>query len=63
LHPVFYVVTWIGFSSSVILFNKWLLDTLQFRTSATSLACRNSSASVANIFLLQTTRSSSPPTT
>jgi drug/metabolite transporter (DMT)-like permease len=31
LHPVFYVVTWIGFSSSVILFNKWLLDTLNFR--------------------------------
>lgn len=24
--------TWIGFSSSVILFNKWLLDTLNFRT-------------------------------
>ncbi|KOS22216.1 putative sugar phosphate/phosphate translocator [Escovopsis weberi] len=31
LHPAFYVVTWIGFSSSVILFNKWLLDTLNFR--------------------------------
>ncbi|PNP42844.1 hypothetical protein TGAM01_v201482 [Trichoderma gamsii] len=31
LHPIFYVVTWIGFSSSVILFNKWLLDTLNFR--------------------------------
>ncbi|PNY24643.1 sugar phosphate/phosphate translocator [Tolypocladium capitatum] len=31
LHPVFYVVTWIGFSSSVILFNKWLLDTMNFR--------------------------------
>lgn len=23
---------WIGFSSSVILFNKWVLDTLNFRT-------------------------------
>ncbi|KND94122.1 putative sugar phosphate/phosphate translocator [Tolypocladium ophioglossoides CBS 100239] len=31
LHPIFYVVTWIGFSSSVILFNKWLLDTMNFR--------------------------------
>ncbi|PFH58930.1 hypothetical protein XA68_13038 [Ophiocordyceps unilateralis] len=31
LHPALYVLTWIGFSSSVILFNKWLLDTLNFR--------------------------------
>jgi hypothetical protein len=31
LHPAVYIVTWIGFSSSVILFNKWLLDTLNFR--------------------------------
>jgi len=31
IHPALYVVTWIGFSSSVILFNKWLLDTLNFR--------------------------------
>ncbi|KAK3187597.1 hypothetical protein K4F52_003655 [Lecanicillium sp. MT-2017a] len=29
--PAFYVIAWIGFSSSVILFNKWLLDTLNFR--------------------------------
>jgi hypothetical protein len=32
IHPTFYVIAWIGFSSSVILFNKWLLDTLNFRT-------------------------------
>ncbi|PHH60808.1 hypothetical protein CDD81_1159 [Ophiocordyceps australis] len=31
IHPALYVLTWIGFSSSVILFNKWLLDTLNFR--------------------------------
>ncbi|TPX07875.1 uncharacterized protein E0L32_010450 [Thyridium curvatum] len=31
LHPAFYVATWIGLSSSVILFNKWILDTLNFR--------------------------------
>ncbi|KAL6860397.1 hypothetical protein ACO1O0_004425 [Amphichorda felina] len=31
LHPGFYVVVWICCSSSVILFNKWLLDTLNFR--------------------------------
>ena len=30
LHPAFYVVTWIGMSSSVILFNKWILDTAGF---------------------------------
>ncbi|TWU78802.1 hypothetical protein ED733_007214 [Metarhizium rileyi] len=31
VHPAFYVIVWIGFSSSVILFNKWVLDTLNFR--------------------------------
>ena len=31
LHPAFYVVSWITMSSSVILFNKWILDTAQFR--------------------------------
>ncbi|KAM5360322.1 hypothetical protein ACJZ2D_013839 [Fusarium nematophilum] len=31
IHPSLYVIVWIGFSSSVILFNKWLLDTLNFR--------------------------------
>lgn len=30
LHPAVYVVTWISLSSSVILFNKWILDTLGF---------------------------------
>jgi hypothetical protein len=31
LHPAFYVAVWISLSSSVILFNKWILDTLEFR--------------------------------
>ncbi|KAH6891224.1 triose-phosphate transporter family-domain-containing protein [Thelonectria olida] len=31
IHPSLYVVVWIACSSSVILFNKWLLDTLNFR--------------------------------
>ncbi|GAO16270.1 uncharacterized protein UV8b_08208 [Ustilaginoidea virens] len=31
VHPALYVFVWIGFSSSVILFNKWVLDTLNFR--------------------------------
>lgn len=31
LHPAFYIATWIALSSSVILFNKWLLDTKGFK--------------------------------
>ena len=31
LHPAFYVAAWITMSSSVILFNKWILDTAGFR--------------------------------
>ncbi|KAK4946376.1 hypothetical protein LTR10_014574 [Elasticomyces elasticus] len=38
LHPALYVVTWIGFSGGVILFNKWLLDTLGFRFPITLTA-------------------------
>ncbi|KAA8575509.1 hypothetical protein EYC84_004658 [Monilinia fructicola] len=30
VHPAFYVMTWIFFSSSVILFNKWILSTVGF---------------------------------
>ncbi|KAK7724032.1 hypothetical protein SLS64_000366 [Diaporthe eres] len=30
IHPALYVVVWISLSSSVILFNKWILDTLEF---------------------------------
>ncbi|CAP70786.1 uncharacterized protein PODANS_3_8480 [Podospora anserina S mat+] len=30
LHPAFYVTIWISLSSSVILFNKWILSTLGF---------------------------------
>jgi len=31
LHPAVYVIIWITLSSSIILFNKWILDTLNFR--------------------------------
>jgi hypothetical protein len=31
IHPALYVTVWIACSSSVILFNKWILDTLNFR--------------------------------
>ncbi|EKD14075.1 uncharacterized protein L3040_007925 [Drepanopeziza brunnea f. sp. 'multigermtubi'] len=30
IHPAFYVAVWISLSSSVILFNKWILSTLGF---------------------------------
>lgn len=50
---------WIGFSSSVILFNKWLLDTLNFRTCHDSL----NPLPFADICAIQATPSSSPHTT
>lgn len=31
VHPAVYVITWMTMSSSVILFNKWILDTAGFR--------------------------------
>ncbi|KAJ4306904.1 hypothetical protein N0V88_000276 [Collariella sp. IMI 366227] len=31
VHPALYVSVWIALSSSVILFNKWILSTLEFR--------------------------------
>ncbi|KAF2012250.1 TPT-domain-containing protein [Aaosphaeria arxii CBS 175.79] len=30
-HPAVYIATWIGLSSSVIVFNKWILDTKGFK--------------------------------
>ncbi|KAG7113601.1 sugar phosphate/phosphate translocator like protein [Verticillium longisporum] len=36
IHPALYVIVWISLSSSVILFNKWILDTLNFRYPATT---------------------------
>lgn len=30
LHPAFYIALWISLSSSVILFNKWILTTAKF---------------------------------
>ncbi|CAK3909691.1 sugar phosphate phosphate translocator [Lecanosticta acicola] len=30
LHPAFYIATWISLSSSLIIFNKWILDTAKF---------------------------------
>jgi hypothetical protein len=33
LHPAVYIATWIALSSSVIIFNKYILDTAKFRKS------------------------------
>ena len=41
LHPAVYVVTWITLSSSVIIFNKWILDTAKFRKYWYIALCRN----------------------
>lgn len=38
LHPAFYIATWISLSSSVIIFNKWILDTAKFHYPI-SLTC------------------------
>ncbi|KAI9725156.1 MAG: hypothetical protein M1828_003498 [Chrysothrix sp. TS-e1954] len=35
LHPSIYIIVWIALSSSVILFNKWILDTASFRFPVT----------------------------
>lgn len=32
LHPAFYIALWIFLSSSIILFNKWILTTAKFGT-------------------------------
>lgn len=33
LHPAFYIALWITLSSSIILFNKWILTTAKFGAS------------------------------
>lgn len=40
VHPAFYVIAWIALSSSIIIFNKWILDTAKFRKSVTVLISR-----------------------
>ncbi|EXJ56913.1 hypothetical protein A1O7_07257 [Cladophialophora yegresii CBS 114405] len=55
LHPAFYVVTWIGFSGGVILFNKWLLDTLGFKFPITLTAWHMMFATFMTQLLARTT--------
>lgn len=37
LHPAFYIALWIFLSSSIILFNKWILTTAKFGARPLSL--------------------------
>ncbi|KIW23383.1 uncharacterized protein PV07_11589 [Cladophialophora immunda] len=55
LHPSLYVITWIGFSGGVILFNKWLLDTLGFKFPITLTAWHMLFATMMTQLLAKTT--------
>ncbi|BFZ64678.1 hypothetical protein YB2330_005830 [Saitoella coloradoensis] len=55
IHPFFYVAIWIGFSSSVILFNKYILSTLSFPFPVTLTALHLLFATLATRLLAHTT--------
>lgn len=40
LHPAFYIALWITLSSSIIIFNKWILTTAKFGASLSPSAPR-----------------------
>lgn len=42
LHPAFYIALWIGLSSSIIIFNKWILTTAKFGTNTPRTSCNRS---------------------
>ncbi|KAH7040518.1 triose-phosphate transporter family-domain-containing protein [Microdochium trichocladiopsis] len=56
LHPAVYVATWISLSSSVILFNKWILDSLDFRYPVVLTTYHLSFATVATQLLARYTK-------
>jgi drug/metabolite transporter (DMT)-like permease len=51
-----YIVAWIGLSSSVILFNKWILDTLNFRYPVILTTYHLSFATLMTQIMARTTR-------
>ncbi|KAJ3095309.1 hypothetical protein HDU96_001223, partial [Phlyctochytrium bullatum] len=55
LHPAFYIATWIFCSSSVILFNKWILHTLNFPFPIFLTTCHLLFATIATRLLRKTT--------
>ncbi|RMZ92097.1 hypothetical protein DV736_g655, partial [Chaetothyriales sp. CBS 134916] len=55
LHPAVYVVTWISFSGGTILFNKWLLATLQFKFPITLTAWHMIFSTIMTQLLARTT--------
>ncbi|KAI0506629.1 triose-phosphate transporter [Xylaria bambusicola] len=54
-HPALYVITWISLSSSVILFNKWILHSLNFRYPVVLTTYHLSFATVATQLLARYT--------
>jgi len=55
LHPAVYVVSWISLSSTVILFNKYLLDTMGFRFPIILITWHLTFASLMTQLLARTT--------
>lgn len=56
IHPAVYVTVWISLSSSVILFNKWILSTLQFHYPILLTAWHLVFATIMTQILARTTR-------
>ncbi|KAI6248110.1 putative sugar phosphate/phosphate translocator [Erysiphe necator] len=56
LHPAIYVIVWISLSSSVILFNKWILSSLQFHYPILLTAWHLIFATIMTQLLARTTR-------
>ncbi|RKF82002.1 putative sugar phosphate/phosphate translocator [Golovinomyces cichoracearum] len=56
IHPAIYVMVWISLSSSVILFNKWILSSLQFHYPILLTAWHLIFATVMTQILARTTR-------
>ncbi|MCJ1314587.1 hypothetical protein MMC25_008269 [Agyrium rufum] len=55
IHPAFFVVTWMSLSASVILFNKWILDTAGFHYPITLTCWHLTFGTVATQIMARTT--------
>ncbi|MCJ1275417.1 hypothetical protein MMC21_003220 [Puttea exsequens] len=56
IHPAFYVIVWIALSSSVILFNKWILDTAKFHYPVTLTCWHLTFATIMTQIMSRTTK-------
>lgn len=52
LHPAFYIALWISLSSSVIIFNKWILTTAKFGATPPPLSPHYVLSRVLNLLLM-----------